>query len=792
MIVELLIGQSKIDLFKDEDISLKESILNISDISKNTTAFTKTFSVPASDNNNMVFKHYYNTNIDGGFDARTKVDGSIKLDGFTFKFGNLRLSEVNLKSGVPSTYRLVFWGKLTDLKKLFGKEKLKDLDLSFYDFQANNNNVLNKLQNGNQSIIYNLFVKKQLFYDSDPGDNTNTAQISNIADNGTSSSVSVNELLPSIKLIRLIEAIEEKYSIKFTRQFFDRTEFLDLYLLLDSEKDENASVFIQEINFDGGETFFMNQSTNTATFNFINSGLFPNQTTRSFNHKLTLTPNASASQTEYTLKTYLNGVLFRSEKRTGFFESESNSFDFVQSPTQSETYTLRFEVEASGGFQYSADLETEEIINGVPTQPVNATASEASILRQFVISQNVPDITIIDFMKGLFNAFKLVVITQEDGDIYVNDVNSYYDSGELLDVTKYIDFKNVKVSRGELFNEINFNFEEGETILQNQFKQNTGLFYGDEDTIIRNEDGDLIDGTSQKIKLPFEQIIYERLNDVNDNLQTNIQYASLIDLDRNKTSVKAHIFYNVNTSVGDKQIAVERTDGTIFNNFTNINTPSHTNTLQNETFAFLFSQEFSTWSGLKTSKNLYTNYHKNYIDNTFNVKRRNFFFDAVLPSNIIYKLTLNDVLKIGKNYYRILDYSFSLLDGKTKFKLINSFEPNLRKLTPNNTVFFLNKEAQSFTTYVVNGNTKVLTFDYIDTGFGTNFVTTVQDGDLIINTITENNTGGERTIIISVKENGVEIFQIFVTQEHGILVDVNFDSTIITFDNNNITFDNNN
>ena len=58
MIVELLIGQSKIDLFKDEDISLKESILNISDISKNTTAFTKTFSVPASDNNNMVFKHY--------------------------------------------------------------------------------------------------------------------------------------------------------------------------------------------------------------------------------------------------------------------------------------------------------------------------------------------------------------------------------------------------------------------------------------------------------------------------------------------------------------------------------------------------------------------------------------------------------------------------------------------------------------------------------------------------------------------------------------------------------------
>jgi len=780
MIVELLIGQSKIDLFKDEDISLKESILNISDISKNTTAFTKTFSVPASDNNNKIFKHYYNTNIDGGFDARTKVDGSIKLDGFTFKFGNLRLSEVNLKSGVPSTYKLVFWGKLTDLKKLFGKEKLKDLDLSQYDFLANSNEILIKLATGGSDIIYNLFVKKQLFYDSDPSDNTNTAQISNIADNGTSKSVSVTELIPSIRIIRLIEAIEEKYNIKFTRQFFNRTEFLDLYLLLDNKQKEASSQVSEEVNFTSGETLFMNYATNTATFLYT---FFVK-----FKHQMIVVPAVGSLETEYTLKTFRDGELVKEETQKGVLFSKTKTNDYIPDPSAAGGgYQLRFEIETTGGFQYFARLET---LIGSSNTPVTAFAEETSTINNFVTSNNVPDITIIDFIKGLFNAFKLVVITQEDGDIYVNDVNSYYDSGDLLDVTKYIDFKDVKVSRGELFNEINFNFEEGETILQNQFKQNTGLFYGDEETIIRNEDGDLIDGTSQKIKLPFEQIIYERLTDINDNDQTNIQYASLIDLDRNKTSVKPHIFYNVNVSLGDKKIAVERTDGSIFNGLLTINTPSHTNTLENENFAFLFSEEFNTWNGFKTSKNLYTNYHKNYIDNTFNVKRRNFFFDAVLPSNIIYKLTLNDVLKIGKNYYRILDYSFSLLDGKTKFKLINSFEPNLRKLTPNNTVFFLNKEAQSFTTYVVNGNTKVLTFDYIDTGFGTNFVTTVQDGDLIINTITENNTGGQRTIIISVKEDGVEIFQIFVTQEHGILGDVNFDSTNITFDNNNITFDN--
>ena len=790
MIVELLIGQSKIDLFKDEDISLKESILNISDISKNTTAFTKTFSVPASDNNNMVFKHYYNTNVDGGFDARTKVDGSIKLDGFTFKFGNLRLSEVNLKSGVPSTYRLVFWGKLTDLKKLFGKEKLKDLDLNFLDFEATSQNVLDRLQNNNLDVIYNLFVKKQLFYDSDPSDNTNTAQITNIADNGTSRSVSVNELLPSVRLIEIIKEIENKYDIKFTRQFFNRTEFLDLYLLLDNNQSGGIVQDPQTIDFTGSGSPYMNYATNTAFFPYDLSIFDPIK----YVHILSITPDAVNLSDEFTIRTFLNGELIGSSKKTGVSSIELNTDNFVFSGDipqfSSGVYNLRFEIEAVGGFQFTGGLITLSSDISNPSDTV--TAPLQTINENFIVSKNIPDITIIDFMKGLFNAFKLVVITQEDGDIYVNDVNSYYDSGELLDVTKYIDFKNVKVSRGELFNEINFNFEEGETILQNQFKQNTGLFYGDEETIIKNSEGDLIDGTSQKIQLPFEQIIYERLTDINDSNQTNIQYASLIDLDRNKTSVKAHIFYNVNTSIGDKQIAVERTNGSIFNNFTTINTPSHTNTLDNETFAFLFSEEFSTWSGLKTSNNLYTNYHKNYIDNTFNVKRRNFFFDAVLPSNIIYKLTLNDVLKISKNYYRILDYSFSLLDGKTKFKLINSFEPNLRKLTPNNTVFFLNKEAQSFTTYVVNGNTKVLTFDYIDTGFGTNFVTTVQDGDLIINTITENTSAEERSLIVSVKEDGVEIFQIFVTQEgtNIIILGNTFDSTTVTFDDTNITFDN--
>ena len=89
--VQLYIGDQRIELFKDETISLTETIQNVKDIAKVFTDFTKTFSIPATKETNKLFKHYYNFDIVGGFDARTKRSGSIKLNGATFKKGKIKL-----------------------------------------------------------------------------------------------------------------------------------------------------------------------------------------------------------------------------------------------------------------------------------------------------------------------------------------------------------------------------------------------------------------------------------------------------------------------------------------------------------------------------------------------------------------------------------------------------------------------------------------------------------------------------------------------------------------------------
>lgn len=70
--IELYIEGQRVELFKDETVSLTQTLKNAREVDKVFTEFTKTFSVPASKSNNKIFKHYYNFDIDDGFDARDR------------------------------------------------------------------------------------------------------------------------------------------------------------------------------------------------------------------------------------------------------------------------------------------------------------------------------------------------------------------------------------------------------------------------------------------------------------------------------------------------------------------------------------------------------------------------------------------------------------------------------------------------------------------------------------------------------------------------------------------------
>ena len=80
------------------------------------TTFSREFTVPASKANNKIFKHYYNYDVVGGFDARSRVDATIELNFLPFRKGKIKLNGVDMRDNKPYAYRLTFFGSVVELK----------------------------------------------------------------------------------------------------------------------------------------------------------------------------------------------------------------------------------------------------------------------------------------------------------------------------------------------------------------------------------------------------------------------------------------------------------------------------------------------------------------------------------------------------------------------------------------------------------------------------------------------------------------------------------------------------
>ena len=886
--VEIYIGNTKVDQYKDEAVTVVSSVLDVSDITKNTGDYSKTFSVPASKSNNLLFKHWYNANIDNGFDARTKVEGRIEIDGIPFKIGKFRLYKVNVKKGVAVSYTVNFFGNLVDVSETLGKDKIASLDLTAYDHDYNSFNVALGLQDGlfNKDIIYSLQTGKRYFYNSNANVGDFDENQINIAYNGSGTGVLWDDINPSLKLIRIIEAIETKYSagtiqvdtinitsgagslggnavliinniqysipvtsvggsltnaatqintyintnvtgftstvantlititadevgnvgttvfnansalffdgtvtsvvvgsrsyenpIVFSRDFFGTSEFENLYMWLKPDANTPAGGFPQIIDWDSGDFTFMNEFTNIGAYETSNTSASDDDI--NFIINLTITPVSGFEEVPYT-------VIWYNGSEEYLVEDNVDGVNLTQSFISSDAATiwnLSFAIKSINEFQYTSELYQFRVDTGGPNTTAYTYGSASTTQSIFSVSQQIPDIEIIDLLKGLFNMYKLVVIPQDDGTLYVNTLQSYYDQGERYDVTKYIDNEKNEVQRGEILNEIDIKFQEGETILAEQFRSTNNRGFGDSLVRLEDENGKLLDGDSLEMELPFEQFVYERLQDQNDGEITNVVTATVADETIEPVDTAPNIHYVSLQNLGSRDIAFVDNLGarSIWN--APINVPSHASTLTSALHSTLFEAEFSNWDGAQITNTLYKNHYENYIKAIFNIKRRTFTYRAVLPVNIVTKLELNDVIRIGSNDYRINKYGYNILNGATVLELINGFDNILGTgfLIPKSIV--LNTDAQSLKYNVPNaklGYTIALT----DLGFGTDWVTVNTTGDVVTINVTQS---FETIRNLNIVFTGPEVYTVFLSQFGS--PSITFDNNITTFDNTNITWD---
>jgi hypothetical protein len=290
---------------------------------------------------------------------------------------------------------------------------------------------------------------------------------------------------------------------------------------------------------------------------------------------------------------------------------------------------------------------------------------EATADFEFIITQQLPEIKVIDFLTGIFRMFNLTAYVEDDI-IVVKELDSFYSSGTSYDITKYIDVNKSSVDVALPYKQIDFEYADYKTFLAAQFNQLNGQQFGE--LKYKGEDNGNFVGGIYKVTLPFQKILYERLTNLDNNTLTTIQYGFFVD-DNQQSYIGKPLIHYVNRQTGGTTISF-RTTPTTHVPLASYYIPLNQNGLTSVQ-SLHFGSEVNEYALVTNEESLFKNFYLNYIQDIFEQKRRIIKLTAYLPLRILLNYNLSDTFIIGGVSYKINSITTNLENGKSELELLN-------------------------------------------------------------------------------------------------------------------------
>lgn len=706
---------------EEELISLTQVIQDVSDIDKLFTDYSRTFNLPASKTNNKIFKHWYNPDIEG-FDANVFCESRIELNHLHFRFGKIQLNEVVMKFGEPSMYKVTFFGNTVTFKNKINEDQLSDLVwLNNFNHDADADYVKDALENGKDftvdgvsytnAIIYPLIAHSQSYIYDDTGNTNNGLNISTQSTHHQQRGVVPEDLKPAIPIKNIIKAIEEQYNITFkTGEFFNSAAMNNLYLWLHRAKGRITGDLVTELT---GTSFVCQTTANCVHYNgtaydsvqfsqgdyvftqrFSESGNPPTPMEEGFKFTVNITPASSSIPYTIEIVDSLTDSIVATASNLLGSQSHSIGYGFGQSNSLAlnESKRLFARVRSVDALTFSASLSIEHSFYDPDTQNrdfgliANYNSQSSSIVTSatIIITEQIPELSIKDFLNGLFRAFNLTAYVDFNDEIVVKTLDNYYAGGDTFDITEYVKTDEHTVGEALPFSNVDLEYSEAKSILAQTFRSMNNRRYGELNYI-----GDASKKNEYKITLPFEHMLFERLQDKTSGALTLIQTGSFLDDDLNPSIGQPLLFYGVaRTGIYASPINFlystrPETYGALCTSGTNYTLnnywmPHNANELGTSstppTHNLNFGSEINTYTLTDYGGNnnsLFQTYYTNYITRVFNKRTRIFKFSAVLPLKVLLTLTLDDLIVVGTRAYTINKMSTKLQSGETNFELLN-------------------------------------------------------------------------------------------------------------------------
>lgn len=743
--VQLFINNEEVDVFQDGSINIQSSIKDVKDPGKIFTDFSKNFKLPASDINNKIFKHYYNAHVIDGFSARVAQEARIEINHRVFREGYIMLEGVDLKYNKPYSYRVTFYGNLRFLREKLDNTKLSELTFlknfslnyqstgtdSIKEFLTTSKNITDQFGTSHtQPLVVPLITHTdRLYYNSSKTSFYGFVEDGNLyydsADyplNGKKNGLVWDQLKPAIRIDLIIKAIEKELSaegetVSFSTDFFNSTnlDYYNLYMWLHQKEGKLESAEdVQErkistpvSTFGIGTAQSLISGTNvvgmTAQFtnsSGIQSGGFGDRVKVTINNdrvESVIARFTGVSTTDttnpYTLVVKREGIEYERVEVPG---DEKTSSDYVEFELDPGTYTFIVEtavgvsIDFDGGFllRLIARIDREFGVN-VPDITRTATGLTSNAIGVFYADQNMPDMTVLEFLTGLFKMFNLVAEVRNDSltekTIVVKTLDNYYlSSGKETDLTEKIDISTGSVNKALPYTKITFEYDDVGSLLAKQHGETSGQVWGGESLLV-----DEVVSKYKKeytIKPKFGHMKYERLIDANNNnSNTELQVGFSVtksseDADTgtqekyNPYIGKPVLFYPILISSGEDipYLYNNRIGVDIISSYF---IPSNAVSLEISKTNH-FGAENSEWdyNSATYKENLYSLYYDNYISSVFSPRARLTKLNAILTNAFITNYSLADTIIVRGEKYRINTIDLDIVTGKSKLELLPYYE----------------------------------------------------------------------------------------------------------------------
>lgn len=638
MALKIQTSTGYLDTYGDESISLDYNVADLRDPAVIFSPITQNFNLPATDANNAFFKHYYDVNIQGGYNAYSKQQITLFSDGVALLDGYIQLLNVTIQDGMIKGYEVLVAGEVGGIARTLGEKELSELPVDALNHTFNWDNIYDSWTVPiGDAITYGMVDAKGFATDSV------------FAPQNPLKPLVETNFYPHIKVKYLVEQIFLGAGYTINTTGFWTSEYLtELYMLLwtndaivSNEEAFNSRLFqvtgenltitngnavapaqvvFQTEVYDNGNNF----ASETYTANARGAYQFNFAGTLDGNYNLRIQPR-------------INGVVAPSYWVTA---NTDFSVDFTLNLEANDEVTLYAAHNGALGVTNTRDILTYTwTCTSAPSSPVGLTVSMTDLM---------PKMKQRDFIAGIAKLFNLVIVPDRDtpNTLNVYDYQTWIASGAVKDWTYKVDISQpitIQPTTDLQGRSINFTFQEGGAIIEQAFKNSFGYSHGTlqiADTANEFAQGEF------SVEVPFVSSLYNRLNNT-----ANLEILQLFDLEGKAIDSQPRLMWYQGKRECVRYSVIDQTVPSIFPLYEypkfGVYTEGYTKDI-----TLTFGQAVLD-NRIPPPYNLFTEFWATYLTEIYASDAVMLTAQVVLEPSEVYNLDLNTQIYLDQEYWRI-------------------------------------------------------------------------------------------------------------------------------------------